>query len=437
MVVEQRRPLMTGLASTTDAVVSRIAARSGASIRPVGPWVRRKYAPVETAKRPGDEQYEVARLTNIAEMEALRSEWQELYEAGHQNPYNDPGWLLAWVRVYLSEYDEAWFIIVRRRGKLVGVLPCYMAQMGVRMVAFRAIYIMGKSTPPNVTEFATALLHPDDPRGIFRAAVRYLVDNAPAHWHELTLDQNVPWLDPQWFRPVPGRADRPTILPKEPRACVTLPLPGRPEDLVLKRNVKESIRRARNRLTRSGRSWSVRAVTHPDEIGDAFVALRSLHSARAALPGKEAHYNALDGKQAEFVRQAVGDLAARGRAAIYLLELGNELLAARLVLTTPCASYLSVSGMSEVAWAFSPMALLIHEIAMDAIARGATELNLSFGPDEAKMVWSEQVDCHPVFMVVPPRPRAHLAFSAAWPIYSALRYREERAMHRIRGGSRR
>jgi CelD/BcsL family acetyltransferase involved in cellulose biosynthesis len=396
-------------------------------------------APVEGLERPGDERYEVTRLASHAEIAALRPEWEQLYEAGHQNPFNDPGWLLAWARAYVPADEDLWVVTVRRDGRLVGVLPCYRAMLGRHGVAFRSIQLFGCLITSGITELPSPLTHPDeDPRGVTRTALRYLIDRAAvdarAHWIEVTLDRDVPWLEAQWFRPSSASEHPPTIMTKAPRAVVTLPLPAAPEPLVLKRNVKESVRRARNRLTKSGKPWSVRAVTGKEEVSTAFETLRVLHTARSALTGKEAHMNSLTGVAAEFLRNAVVDLAGRGRAAIYQLELDGAVIAAQLVLTNPHASYLSVSGLTAEAWAYSPMALIIHTVATDAIARGAERLHLSAGPDEAKLRWSEQVDYYPQFLVVPPTVGARVAFAAYWPLSAALRYRREFRLHTIRSG---
>jgi len=397
------------------------------------------------SERPGDDRFQIARLASHAEIDALRPEWEQLYEAGHQNPFHDPGWLLAWARTYVPADEDLWVITVRREGRLIGVLPCYRAQLGygtrlgLQGLAFRSIQLFGCLITSGITELPSPLAHPrEDPRAITRAALRWLVDQAPAqagaHWIEVTLDRDVPWLEAQWFRPTSTLEHPPTIMAKAPRAVVTLPLPAGAEPLVLKRNVKESVRRARNRLTKSGRPWSVRAVTDEKEIATAFETLRTLHSARSSLAGKEAHTNSLTGEAARFLSEAVVDLAARGRAAIYQLELDGTVIAAQLVLTTSHASYLSVSGLSAEAWEYSPMALIIHTVATDAIARGADRLHLSAGPDEAKLRWSEQVDYYPQFLVVPPTTQARLAFAAYWPLSAALRYRREFRLHTIREG---
>ncbi len=419
-------------------------ARSLAGARSVGRALvatarQRLGAPAEAAERPGDERYEVARLASHAEIAALRPEWERLYEAGHQNPFNDPGWLLAWARTYVPVDDDLWVVTVRREGQLVGVLPCYLAAVGRHGLAFRSIQLFGCLITSGITELPSPLTHPcEDPRGVTRTALRYLIDRAPAdaraHWIEITLDRDVPWLEAQWFRPASAAEHPPTIMGKAPRAVVTLPLPTAPEPLVLKRNVKESVRRARNRLTRTGKPWSVRAVTGKEEISAAFETLRQLHTARSVLTGKESHINSLTGPAEPFLREAVVDLAGRGRAAIYQLELDGEVIAAQLVLTNTRASYLSVSGLTAEAWSYSPMALIIHTVATDAIARGASRLHLSAGPDEAKLRWSEQVDYYPQFLVVPSTPSARLAFAAYWPLSAALRYRREFQFHTIRAG---
>jgi|GEM_PF-1355108 len=392
---------------------------------------------VESARRD-DDRYEVARLAGHGDLVALRSEWEELFVASRTgNPFSDPGWLTAWARTYVASGD-LWVVTVRRDGALVGVLPCHLVKMGLGPLALRSIVPLGCQAGPGLTELPVPLTIRDDARGIVRAAMRFLsrARDANVHWIEMTLGPSVPWLEPQWF-PAAGASTRATtIVAKAPRACVRLPLPAAPGgNLALKRNVRESVRRARNRLTKSNRPWTVRPVTDPAEVAQSFDVLSRLHSTRATLPGKMAHHDALAGRTAQFVLAAAVDMAARGRAAIYQLELDGEIIAAQLVLTTPSSAYLSVSGMTEDAWQYSPMALLIHTVAQDTIARGGSDLYLSVGPDEAKLRWSEEIEYYPQFVVVPPTRAARRGFSLYLPASSLARYRRELSLHRRRPNS--
>jgi CelD/BcsL family acetyltransferase involved in cellulose biosynthesis len=432
---QSRGPEDSRLPGSATARRARTLADAGSSLlaggraRPVAP---------AAADRPGDDRYEVTRLASHTALLALRPEWEELHAANtRQHPFSDPGWLLAWARTYIPRDDDLWVVTVRRDGRLVGVVPCYLARVGRGPVEFRSVQLFGCLIRSGLTEVPRPLTHPgDDPRGIVRTALRFLVDRAPAdagaHWLEIILGDEVPWLEPQWFRATSTDQHPPTIITATPRAVVTLPLPAAPAPLALKRNVKESVRRARNRLTKTGKPWSVKAVTAKDEIDAAFDTLRSLHSARSNLAGKEAHADSLSADAGQFLHEAVVDLAEHGRAAIYQLELDGVVIASQLVLTTPHASYLSVSGLSAEAWEYSPMALIIHTAATDAIARGASRLHLSAGPDEAKLRWSEQVDFYPLFVIVPTTPAARLAYGLYSPLSVLARYNRLYRLHTIR-----
>ena len=77
--------------------------------------------------------------------------------------------------------------------------------------------------------------------------------------------------------------------------------------------------------------------------------------------------------------------ADRGGACIYRLLVDGHAAAALLVLRTDECSYFLLSGMSEPSWKYSPITLLQGCAIDDAIKLDHRLVNLSTGPDTAKM----------------------------------------------------
>jgi CelD/BcsL family acetyltransferase involved in cellulose biosynthesis len=373
-------------------------------------------------------EFSVTRATTHADVDALEPRWRELYELGAAgNPFAAPEWTRAWLRHFVADRDVA-VLAVRRNGRLIGVAPWYVRRMaGV----VRSVQLAGTARYPALTELPQVLTAPGEHRAVLRAVIGYWCDR-PTEWDwlELPVAHGQGWFEPEWIGP--GR----TVQHKAVRPAVVLPLPADVDTLrsTLKRNVTESIRRARNRLDKCGQDWTITAHTDEPAITAALPTLRRLHSARAGLVGRRRHPDMLaDAAGYDFYADAVGRLAAGGRAELLTLDVAGTAVAALLVLRAPGASYLAVSGLDPTWWYASPVTLLQWTAMGRAVARGDAEVNLSTGPDVAKLRWSEHVVPHMEFVVCGPRPRSRLLLTAYGALGSVAAMRRETKRHRVQG----
>jgi CelD/BcsL family acetyltransferase involved in cellulose biosynthesis len=161
----------------------------------------------------------------------------------------------------------------------------------------------------------------------------------------------------------------------------------------LRRNVKESLRRARNRLAKDGRPWRVmwREGTALDDV--AVDRLLQLHRDRARYAGSRSrHVDAFaDVSTQAFVREVLPRLGSAGQASIVELELGGEVVAAQLVLHAPRGIYFHSSGFRTQEWDLSPVTTLQAAAIEAANARSERWVNFSPGPNESKLRWSENL----------------------------------------------
>ena len=203
----------------------------------------------------------VTSVTSLPEARAFAAEWAELAEAaGARNPFSHPDWLMPWAERFLSSGEQIWLLAARRHGQLVGVAPFYRRSWGPGLA--HSMQLWGTGRHSDLIELPQLLLDQESPRTVARALVSRLCAEA-AGWDWATVPLEDPlWLEPEWL----PRGGEVMVLPKTVRPCVVLPIDqSRPP---VKRNLRESLRRARNRLDRSyPDDWSVsRATARADLI---------------------------------------------------------------------------------------------------------------------------------------------------------------------------
>jgi CelD/BcsL family acetyltransferase involved in cellulose biosynthesis len=368
----------------------------------------------------------VTSVISLPEARAFAAEWAELAEtAGARNPFTHPDWLMPWAERFLSPGEQIWLLAARRHGQLVGVAPFYRHSWGPGLA--HSMQLWGTGRHSDLIELPQLLLDQESPRMVARALVTRLCAEA-AGWDWATVPLEDPlWLEPEWL----PRGGEVMVLAKTVRPCVVLPIDqSRPP---VKRNLRESLRRARNRLDRSyPGAWVITRATARADLISALPDLARLHQDRSHLAGRKRHPN-LVAQEADwsFLSAAVTASAERGGASIYRLLARGETLAALLALHTREGTYFLLSGMSQEAWEFSPTTLLQGRAIDDAVALGHRWVNLSTGPDSAKLRWSENLMLSPEFVLIPNRLYSRVAFGAYWQASAAAEILRERRRHRM------
>jgi CelD/BcsL family acetyltransferase involved in cellulose biosynthesis len=368
--------------------------------------------PARPRRRRDSTHLTVTRHRDLAELRRLRPEWSSLYDDSRwRNPYAAPEWIETWFAHFVGA-DSLEVLAIRRDGRLVGLAPCYIRRIGPWI---RAVQLAGTGTGHDaLTELPGVLSEPSEARPVLRAVVQHWCDRYTEwDWLELPVGAAQGWFEPEWL--TGAVAGRSVLRHKTTRPSVILPLPGDTAALrgSLKRNVKESVRRARNRLGKTDLPWTVTAHTTPEQVREAWPTLAGLHAARAGIAGPRQHPDALGvPERAGFLAEALPLLAGQGRAEILTLDVDGRAVAAQAVLLAPRASYLAFSGVDPQWWDVSPVTLLHLAAGERAIERGHAELNLSVGPDVAKLRWSETVLQNPDFVLCGPRRRSRLAYTA-------------------------
>jgi CelD/BcsL family acetyltransferase involved in cellulose biosynthesis len=369
---------------------------------------------------------DVSRLATLEDVEKIRDEWTDLQDRSETvNPFVGPEWTIHWVRSLMPETDEAWILTVRDAGRLVGVAPMHLHTY---RLGIRRLQMIG-SGAPWVGPFEAPAVLAAQPQGrqIARALMEYLATQQRS-WHLVTiaLGESGDWLEPGWLA-----APDFTVVAYKTTPFVVLPLPLAPRGPSEgRRNLKEAVRRARNRLTKrfGVDGWRVEGLTEPDAVRSASEELVRLHRARSEFRARgDEHSDVLADPQVRaYVLDVIADLAERRRVTVYRLVAEGETLAVQLVLSTGTAAFISVSGFRSDAWDYSPTNYLQWVAVTDAAERGISEVNFSSWPTQAKLRWSRTVRSTPEFVVIGPGRFAKLVAAPAFLTAAALSgYRRE------------
>lgn len=375
-------------------------------------------------------------LTRFAQCAALEADWRAFAdEAAPFNPYASPDWTLTWLRHVVQESELA-VLTVHRDSRLIGIAPFYVRDLAHLV---RTAQLAGTGRLGALTEVPQVLAAPGETRRVMRAVVEHwLTRSEEWDWLELPLTADQGWFEPQWLGE--SRAVRGLVQHKTTRAAVVMPLTERAEQSsppslrpLLKRNVWESVKRARHRLDRAGEPWEIAVHTDPGDVRSALPELRRLHAARAEMEGARVHPDALgEPRRRAFFNDAVHRMAASGRVELLTLDVAGAPVAAQLVLRAASSAYFALSGIDPQWWSVGPVTLLQYTAMERALERGDAEVNLSVGPDISKLRWSERVVQHPEFVVCGPRGRSRALLSGYAAAAAVAAVRREAARHQVR-----
>ena len=331
---------------------------------------------------------------------AGRDEWDALHESqvGVANPFTAVEWVEGWYRHFTRPADRV-LLTIRRGADLVGVAPFFAetTQLG-RLTRLR---LVGAGQGGSLLETPQVLAAPHHEREVMRAVVGETLAHRsgprPVDWSEVTIPVSQGWFEPEWVYSTgePVAFYRPQLA----RASVVLPLEDDWETLHsgFKRNLKESLRRSRNRLAKDGRT--VKVVAHTESMDEAAVdRLLTLHQQRARYDASVVHTDSYaDAPRRAFLLDVLPRLGRQGRATLLELHLDGRAVAVQLALFAPGVTYLHSSGLLPDVWSLGPITFLQEQLVRQAVERGDRWVNFSPGPNVAKLRWSEQVESHQDF----------------------------------------
>ncbi|HEX8101807.1 MAG TPA: GNAT family N-acetyltransferase [Solirubrobacteraceae bacterium] len=396
--------------------------------------------PAGTAPARGKGSLSFSVVESHAELRELLPAWLALFAASRTpNPFAHPLWQLTWGQHFVRA-GELYVVAIHLGGRLVAVAPFFRRRYGLgRTAATTVLRMFGTGRHAAITELPQALIAPGLERRALAAIVGGLVARSDEwDWIELALPPEHGWLEPEWAARPPAA---PPAFPmhKASAACVVLPLPGSSAALRagLKRNVRESLRRGVNRLDAAGVPWRVETDCAPDQLGAAVEDVIRLHSARAGIAGHLEHDDHLEEPESRaFLHDVAGQLHAEGALRVARLVAGEETLAANLILRAHGTVFTSLSGMAPDAWRYGAITVLLGRVLDEAADEGFERANLSLGPSQAKLRWSERIETHNQFVIVANRRGARTAFAAYWHARAAMLLRRHGRVSTAKAGDR-
>lgn len=341
------------------------------------------------------------------ETAAADAAWRHLYEEQESpaNPFCAPNWIVTWYRHFVPEPGQRRLCFIRSNaGDLLGVAPLWFDydRVGPVRIATR-LRLVGAGQGSALLEMPQVLAKPGQARPILSLIVKELATPgsvlAGADLMELIIADGQGWLEPEW--PAIGNWAAASWNHVDAQAAVIIPIgPTWTETLAgLKRNVKESLRRSRNRLSKRDRPWDVvrRGIDLDTAAVDRFL---DLHGMRSQREGRAQHHDAFaQPERRRFIRELLPRLGADGDAAIWELWLGGREVAAQLVLHAPGTLYVHSSGFDPSTWELGPVTHLQEHAFRAACEDGLRWVNLSPGPNLAKLRWSERLLRHDEFWI--------------------------------------
>ena len=331
--------------------------------------------------------------------------WRGLHQAQRApaNPFCAPVWVAGWYRHFVPDPDHRRLCFVRSdAGQLIGVAPLWIQQerLGPLRVASR-LRLVGAGQGSALLELPQVLTAQGQSRAVLGAIVRELAAPgsplAKIDQADIVIADGQGWLEPEWL--VSKEWETSSWQHVGAQASVILPIgPTWLETVAgLKRNVKESLRRSRNRLAKQPLPYEVvcRAADLDTVTLDRFF---DLHASRAKRDGAAQHHDAFaEPERRRFLREVLPRLGVDGDAAIWELWLDGREVAAQLVLYAPGTLYVHSSGFDPSTWDLGPVTHLQEHAFRAACEAGVQWVNMSPGPNLAKMRWSEQLLRHDEF----------------------------------------
>ncbi|MCH9642233.1 MAG: GNAT family N-acetyltransferase [Actinomycetia bacterium] len=395
--------------------------------------LKRNPAKVGEKGNPTKARLTISAIRDFQSLSEIREEWAELVRTARLgSPFAHPAWSMTWAEHFVPEGDLE-YVAVREtdEGRLIGMAPFYRRHRSMSRLTMTTIQPIGTGQGEPLTEGVHLVALPNRARDVLCAVVQHVAALPNSDWAQVSVGEGQGWPLPQWLD---GDSDG-SIQHRKVRPCVVLDdLPEDPELVLpgLKRNLRESLRRARNRSAKMG-NISFRGLTDPVEVADAVPEIIRLHTMRSEMRGKVTHANMLGGRIDDFLADAAVRLAREGLASVQLAEHSGVPVAAQLVLSDGSADYISVSGLDPKYWDLNLNTMLIFKAVQAAVTAGRNSVNLSTGPNVAKMRWSSKVVTQHDFDIVPMRRRSQLLHQVYSQAASALDSRQELRRHRVLG----
>lgn len=310
--------------------------------------------------------------------------WGDLFSRSNcSNVFLSAEWMEEWWRHYGKE--EALFIIaLRNRGKqLVGIVPLYQAlhkTPGIRELRFLAS--RGVSS-----DHLDVLVEPGFEAAAIQEAVRVIVEHRH-EWDSIALEdydaKSPTMIDLR--RTLRNSGVRERVMDRG--LCPYIPLPQSFESYLagLNSNWRRNFRHA-VRMLQAAAPTRFSVLTDTGLIQERFRDIEMLHKRRLSSRGEQSSF--LDDVQQAFHAAVLPRLAARGWVRLYLLEVGDEVVAAYYGYSVADRFLAFQSGIDPVWSRYSVGLVMVGLAIQESIRNGQTEFDFLRGDERYKFHWTD------------------------------------------------
>ncbi len=316
---------------------------------------------------------QLEQLTTVNELEALRSEWNGLWDrCPSATPFQSPEWLLAWWR-HLGQ-GKLWVLALREDGRLRALAPFFIHEYpGSRK---RQVLLLGTG----ISDYLDLLIEPEFD-GVALAAILAHLESERDAWDHCDFQQ------------LPGNsallgAERPGDCKSQvtvQEVCPVLTLPENSGELpaCVPPHMLAKLRYYRKRAQRTApaRMETVDAAN----FGELFENLIRLHEARWGARGQNGVL--ADEHLRRFHREAAEGMLAAGTLRLYALRLGEEIVASWYGFSHGHRAFYYLGGFKPALAPLSPGTLMIGYAIEEAINEGAGEFDFLRGREAYKYLW--------------------------------------------------
>lgn len=340
---------------------------------------------------------------SLEELEALSGPWQELEaQVDHVLPFQTYTWTRLWWQIFrvhnLIRQDELLVTAYWEGDTLVAVVPRMITQYRVAGLKLYH-YVRPIGADPNLTEIRVPLMLPyfqdevverwlatvenfRDPRGLHKiiAPVQVLDAVATDDFQPSMMDtlmtmtsslRNLSLLDTRRISNfVLDTADSWELFRKG-----------------LKRNIKESLRRCYNSLSREGLKSELQVYSESSDILARLDEFCAMHGERAHQGGTVRHPDYFANSQHRQFLNALAENAQGTGMRLFCLMINDQAVAMRLGFVVNTELYMYYSGYRQDYAKYSVMTTLVNEMMAWAHAQGLARINLSIGSDVSKTRW--------------------------------------------------
>jgi CelD/BcsL family acetyltransferase involved in cellulose biosynthesis len=330
----------------------------------------------------------VSCLRTVSELDALAPAWDALdRQLVPRTPFTSPAWNVLWwkhlrAQTLFAHDSLSVYALHDAAGALLAVAPMVITSRPARG-PLQVLELRFFGADASVTELRSLVCAPADFDACFAALLQHAAATRDA-WHLVTWS-GIRRPPEDW-----GAAGYPALIWRRQVSdfCLTLPASWALLRAALPRNVRASIRKCYNSMTRGGFAFELRVISGPEAARDALDAFFRLHRSRAQISEVVTHADVFQDPRARAFLRDYGDYSARrGELRIFQLVVGGEIVATRIGFLLGSDLYLYYSGY-DPAWArYSVMTTLVVEALKWAILNGTQVVNLSTGDDLSKTRW--------------------------------------------------